>query len=193
VASWFTGKRKETDEDVVGMDAVAPPAEPAVEDSTIEVRAQVIADAVQAGPVVEQAPRTPLSTTELSTSDVNGEELVDDFRVEPVLSVAPELYDQALDERRSLVALCLYAHDRARSSGVAERIEEGLASVGVTALRPGGDRFDPSVHEAGGTVGTEDVALDGTVAETEVVGFGDRGQVLRPPIVTVYTVKAITA
>jgi molecular chaperone GrpE (heat shock protein) len=69
---------------------------------------------------------------------------------------------------------------------VAERIEEGLAAVGVTALRPDGQRFDPAYHEAGGTVATEDDALDGVVAETEVVGFTDRGEVLRAPIVTVY-------
>ena len=86
--------------------------------------------------------------------------------------------------------LCLYALDRARSTGVAERIEEGLAAVGVTALRPDGQRFDPSYHEAGGTVATEDDGLDGVVAETEVVGFHDRGELLRAPIVTVYNRSA---
>ncbi|WP_436492937.1 nucleotide exchange factor GrpE [Actinokineospora sp. HUAS TT18] len=147
------------------------------EESTIQVTAQVIAAA-------DQAPEPEPAPVELS----------DDFRVEPALvSIAPELYDQALDERRSLVTLCLYAHDRARSSGVAERIEEGLAAVGVDAVRPDGARFDPALHEAGGTVATADDSLDGTVAETEVVGFSDRGQVLRPPIVTVYTSKATTA
>ncbi|OLR91210.1 nucleotide exchange factor GrpE [Actinokineospora bangkokensis] len=114
--------------------------------------------------------------------------------MEPALvSIAPEVYDQALEERRALVQLALYAHDRARSSGVAERIESGLAEVGVTALRPDGQDFDPAVHEAGGTVETGDEALDGTVAETEVVGFADRGQVLRAPIVTVYRSTAATA
>lgn len=158
MASWFKGKSKDT------------------EDSTIQVRAQVIENAVRAG---DSEPET---------------ELVDDFRIEPALvSIAPELYDEAVDERRSLVALCLYAHDRARSSGVAERIEEGLAAVGVVAVRPDGAKFDPTVHEAGGTMDTGDDALDGTVAETEVVGFSDRGQVLRPPIVTVYLSKATTA
>ncbi|MCT2586458.1 nucleotide exchange factor GrpE [Actinophytocola sp. S1-96] len=92
----------------------------------------------------------------------------------------------ALAERRSLVALCLYALDRARSAGVAERIEEGLAGVGVSAVRPDGVRFDPAHHEAGGTVATADASLDGLVAETEVVGFSDRGELLRAPIVTVY-------
>ncbi|MDU0293918.1 nucleotide exchange factor GrpE [Saccharothrix longispora] len=101
--------------------------------------------------------------------------------------IAGELLDQALAERRALVQLCLYALDRARSSGVVERLEEGLAGIGVTALRPDGERFDPSRHEAGGTVPTQDVSLDGVVAETEVVGFADRGRTLRAPVVTVYT------
>jgi molecular chaperone GrpE len=96
------------------------------------------------------------------------------------------LLDQALAERRALVELCLYALDRARSSGVAERIEQGLHAAGVSAVRPNGQRFDPAAHEAGGTVPTPDAALDGLVAETEVVGFADRGRVLRAPVVIVY-------
>ncbi|WP_425471115.1 nucleotide exchange factor GrpE [Saccharothrix variisporea] len=104
-------------------------------------------------------------------------------------TIAGELLDQALAERRALVQLCLYALDRARSSGVVERIEEGLAGIGVTAVRPDGERFDPSRHEAGGTVPTDDATLDGVVAETEVVGFTDRGRTLRAPIVTVYTAR----
>ncbi|WP_375295885.1 nucleotide exchange factor GrpE [Saccharothrix sp.] len=106
-----------------------------------------------------------------------------------VETIAGELLDQALAERRALVQLCLYALDRARSSGVVERIEEGLAGIGVTAVRPDGERFDPSRHEAGGTVPTDDASLDGVVAETEVVGFVDRGRTLRAPIVTVYTAR----
>ncbi|GAA1267873.1 nucleotide exchange factor GrpE [Saccharothrix xinjiangensis] len=104
-------------------------------------------------------------------------------------TIADELLDQALAERRALVRLCLYALDRARSSGIVERIEEGLAGIGVTALRPDGERFDPTRHEAGGTVPTEDASLDGVVAETEVVGFVDRGRTLRAPVVTVYTAR----
>nr|WP_229786756.1 MULTISPECIES: nucleotide exchange factor GrpE [Actinokineospora] len=105
-------------------------------------------------------------------------------------SVDLAAFERLAAERKAMVALCLYAHDRARSSGVAERLEEGLAGVGVEALRPDGQRFDPAVHEAGGTADTDDPALDGVVAETEVVGFSDRGHVLRPPIVTVYKVHS---
>ncbi|MFD9734746.1 nucleotide exchange factor GrpE [Umezawaea sp. NPDC059074] len=105
-------------------------------------------------------------------------------------TIGDELLDQALAERRALVQLCLYALDRARSAGVVERIEAGLADIGVRAVRPDGDRFDPSRHEAGGVVPTDDPSLEGVVAETEVVGFVDRERPLRPPIVTVYTAKA---
>jgi molecular chaperone GrpE len=95
--------------------------------------------------------------------------------------------ERALADRQVLIQLCLYALDRARSGGVMQRIEQGLAGVGVTAVRPDGQRFDPAVHEAGGAVLTDDPALDGVVAETEVVGFADHDKLLRAPVVTVYT------
>jgi len=157
-------------------------------ESTIEVKAQVIADAVRAG--------SPRSADENSGIAADGVIAGADFEAGPTSDEADSadgvgsndagIANQVLAERKSLVQLCLYALDRARSTGVAERIEEGLASVGVMALRPDGQRFDPTYHEAGGTVTTEDDALDGVVAETEVVGFSDRGELLRPPIVTVY-------
>lgn len=109
---------------------------------------------------------------------------------EPAPEASEEvMFDPARGERRKLIQLCLYALDRARSAGVAERIEDGLAGVGVTAVRPDGERFDPAVHEAGGTTPTDDPALAGLVAETEVVGFLDHGQPVRAPIVTVYTLR----
>jgi molecular chaperone GrpE len=94
--------------------------------------------------------------------------------------------EAALAERRSLVEACLYALDRARSTAVAARLEQTLAGVGVAAVRPDGEAFDPSVHEAGGTVPTDDDNVVGLVAETEVVGFTDRGRPLRAPVVLVY-------
>jgi molecular chaperone GrpE len=108
---------------------------------------------------------------------------------DPVSSVSPDTpgLERALAERQSLIQLCLYALDRARSGGVVERLEHGLAAIGVRALRPDGDKFDPALHEAGGALPTDDVALDGVVAETEVPGFADRERLLRAPVVTVYT------
>lgn len=96
------------------------------------------------------------------------------------------LLAQTLADRTVLVQLCLYALDRARSDGVAERIERGLAGVGVLPVRPDGQPFDPALHEAAGAVPTDDAALAGLIAETEVVGFTDHGRVLRAPVVTVY-------
>ncbi|MEU7788689.1 nucleotide exchange factor GrpE [Amycolatopsis sp. NPDC049159] len=97
--------------------------------------------------------------------------------------------ERALADRQALIQMCLYALDRARSGGVVERLEEGLAAIGVQALRPDGERFDPACHEAGGAVATEDPALEGIVAETEVTGFADHDRLLRAPIVTVYAKK----
>jgi len=106
------------------------------------------------------------------------------------LVAAPGDLERALSDRQALIQLCLYAMDRARSSGVVERLEHGLADIGVTALRAEGQRFDPAQHEAGGAVPTDNPELDGVVAETEVVGFADRERVLRAPIVTVYAKRA---
>ncbi|HET6286414.1 MAG TPA: nucleotide exchange factor GrpE [Amycolatopsis sp.] len=105
-------------------------------------------------------------------------------------TTGPADLEQALADRQALIQLCLYALDRARSGGVVERLEHGLAGIGVRALRPDGERFDPAVHEAGGAVATGDPALEGLVAETEVVGFADHDRVLRAPIVIVYAKKA---
>ncbi|MEC3982161.1 nucleotide exchange factor GrpE [Amycolatopsis sp. H20-H5] len=102
----------------------------------------------------------------------------------------PADLEHALADRQALIQLCLYALDRARSGGVVERLEHGLAGLGIQALRPDGERFDPALHEAGGAVPTDDPALDGVVAETEVIGFADHGRLLRAPIVIVYAKRS---
>jgi len=154
-------------------------------DSTIEVKASVIAEAARAGQQAgsQVGPQVGIAVDGL----VSGGDFPEPA---PAPAIEGPQLEQVLAERRTLVQLCLYALDRARSPGVVERLEEGLAGVGVTALRPDGIRFDPAFHEAGGTVATTDETLDGLVAETEVVGFADRGEVLRVPIVTVYSKAA---
>jgi molecular chaperone GrpE len=89
-------------------------------------------------------------------------------------------------ERTQLIDLCLYARDRVASAAAAERVDAGLVALGVTPLRPDGEPFDPARHEAAATVPTEDPALHGTVAETEVPGYADHGALVRPPVVSVY-------
>jgi hypothetical protein len=168
MASWF--KRRD------GEDTV----DEAETDPTIEVKAHVIADAVRAADQQHQAQAGIAADGLVAGGDFTEPD-------ETPQSAEGIALDQALAERKALVQLCLYALDRARSAGVVERLEEGLAGVGVDAIRPDGVRFDPAHHEAGGTVPTTDEALDGVVAETEVVGFADRGEVLRVPIVTVYS------
>jgi hypothetical protein len=88
-------------------------------------------------------------------------------------------------ERSELIALCLYARDRL-SGAAADRIDVGLAEIGITTVRPDGETFDPAVHEAAASMPTDDPALHNTVAETEVPGYADRGAEVRPPIVSVY-------
>ena len=93
---------------------------------------------------------------------------------------------QVPDDRRVLLDLLIYAWDRARSPGVWERLSAGLATLDIEVLRPDGEPFDATRHEAGGVESTDDESLWDTVAETEVVGFADRGEVVREPIVVVY-------
>lgn len=119
-----------------------------------------------------------------------GEAAVDDgsggwvayAEVEPHL----EELERLRRERIALIDLCLYARDRVTSAAAAERIDAGLVELGVTPLRPDGQPFDPAQHEAAASVPTQDPALHGTVAETEVPGYADRGALVRPPVVSVY-------
>jgi len=138
------------------------------------------ADALAGGPGEERLDEAGTGVVaDASDTDVNP--------AHALASAGPEELRQALADRQALIQMCLYALDRARSGGVVERLEQGLAGIGVRALRPDGQRFDPALHEAGGAVPTDDAALEGTVAETEVVGFVDHEKLLRAPIVTVYT------
>lgn len=95
---------------------------------------------------------------------------------------------QLQSERAKMVDLLLYARDRVASPAVASRMDENLAQLGIQLILPAiGDRFDPQQHEASATVQTEDAGLHGTIAEIELAGYSDGEQVVRHPIVTVYT------
>jgi hypothetical protein len=89
-------------------------------------------------------------------------------------------------DRTTLVQICIYLRDRVTSTALASRLDQALRQVGVSTVEPTGERFDPSHHEAGGTLPTTDKALVGTIATVEAPGYADRGVLLRPPVVTVY-------
>jgi hypothetical protein len=135
--------------------------------------------AVNLAQIIEEADGEKGTGTGATASDT------DVHPLQPV-TASPIDFERALADRQALIQMCLYALDRARSGGVVERLEEGLAAIGVQALRPDGERFDPARHEAGGAIPTDDPALDGVVAETEVTGFADHDRLLRAPIVMVY-------
>jgi len=89
-------------------------------------------------------------------------------------------------ERATLVQTCIYVRDRATSKALADRLGWALHEVGVAAVTPAGQPFDPAKHEAGGAAPTTEAAKIGTIAAVEVPGYVDRGVVLRAPVVTVY-------
>ena len=93
-------------------------------------------------------------------------------------------------DRAALIQTCIYLRERVTSTALASRIDQALAQVGVDPVDPTGQRFDPSHHEAGGTVATTDDGLVGTIAAVEAPGYADRGVPLRAPVVTVYQRRA---
>ncbi|MGI8868770.1 MAG: hypothetical protein ACR2F6_07955 [Mycobacteriales bacterium] len=94
--------------------------------------------------------------------------------------------DRLHAERQELIKLCLYARDRLESTATARRIDERLEELGVVALVPDGQRFDPAGFEAAAVIETDDPELHDTVAATELPGYTDRGVIVREPVVSVY-------
>ncbi|GAB3233736.1 hypothetical protein GCM10027447_30320 [Glycomyces halotolerans] len=99
--------------------------------------------------------------------------------------VAPQAA-QAETDRAALVETCIWVRDRATSPALASHLDQTFSRVGVSAVDATGQRFDPSVHEAGSTVAAPGPAEDGIIARTETPGYSDRGRLLRHPVVTVY-------
>lgn len=138
------------------------------------------------------------SGDEARTDDSPGVDLTVDGTVSPAITgsslvsgsswnvESAALVTDPAAERRLLIELLIYAWDRARSPGVWERLAAGLAQIGVLVIRPDGQAFDPSTHEVGGVQNTTDPLLHNTIAETESVGFADRGRLIREPVVVVY-------
>jgi hypothetical protein len=93
---------------------------------------------------------------------------------------------RAADERATLVRGLMELGDLVPSSALRHQITDLLAAVGVTAIDSVGERFDPSRHRAVDRVATVDPGADGRIAETERLGYSDRGRIARLPEVLVY-------
>jgi molecular chaperone GrpE len=103
----------------------------------------------------------------------------------PVLGSPAEA--SSAQDRAVLVAACIEVFDSLGSNALRQQLLGALAAAGVTAVDvPAHTRFDPSHHKAIDMRATDEEALAGLVAETERVGFVDRGRRLRWPEVLVY-------
>lgn len=130
-------------------------------------------------------PRQQTDAAEAAPPD-DGADYVLYSEVKPHLEALVQLQT----ERAKMVELLLYARDRVASPAVAARMDDNLAQLGIALILPEvGDRFDAQQHEASATVQTDDAALHGTIAEIELAGYSDGDQVVRHPIVTVYTTE----
>lgn len=94
-------------------------------------------------------------------------------------------------DRRRLVMLCIDVADRLRTENPAlhNRLNRGLAEVGVTVLVPDGEPFDRRRHDAVAVEPSPTPERDRTVANTELLGYLDRGGLLRRPEVIVYSAE----
>jgi hypothetical protein len=98
----------------------------------------------------------------------------------------PDLGQRLEQDRATLVAGCLELSDLAPEDPVRELVAVALARVGVVPVTGEGEVFDPRRHRAIGRVVTTDAALHRRVAATQRPGYLDHGQLLRPPMVSVY-------
>jgi hypothetical protein len=89
-------------------------------------------------------------------------------------------------DRGALVSALVELGDLLDSRALRDKAARALDAAGVTALEPTGERFDASQHRAVTRVPAPDPVRHAHVAETERVGYSDRGHVLRPPEVRVY-------
>ncbi|MDP9220329.1 MAG: nucleotide exchange factor GrpE [Actinomycetota bacterium] len=100
----------------------------------------------------------------------------------------PARDSQMSQQRDSLVKTCIGIGDGVDNPAVRERLTRALAEVGVLAVHPDGELFDPARHRAVDRVPAADPALHNRVASTERLGYLDHGLLLRPADVTVYQV-----
>ncbi|MCD0451272.1 hypothetical protein LO762_19015 [Actinocorallia sp. API 0066] len=91
-------------------------------------------------------------------------------------------------ERTLLVRALIDLADRLQehNPGLWRMVNRQLERVGVTVYTPDGERFDPYRHKSLTFRKTDVPEHNETIASTELVGYLDRGAVLREPEVVVY-------
>ncbi|MFC4334303.1 nucleotide exchange factor GrpE [Salininema proteolyticum] len=103
----------------------------------------------------------------------------------PAADETLKLRPDTAGDRDTVVSSLLWIRERAQNPSTLQHIDRTLAGVGVTALDPTGQRFDPGRHEAGSVVPARHENDDGLIVALESPGFTDRGRLLRHPVVTV--------
>lgn len=193
------------DDPLAGLDPLKPVDQPAARNPLLQAEADAALDhalregAVEAGDdefyddsdeaLPDHQEVDPAAGQPAAAQSPEGEEEGEAYVL--YSDVRPHLEELAIlqSDRQKFIELILYARDRVTSPAAADRIDAGLRELGIEAIRPDGERFDPSRHEAAATVPTDDPEKHGLVAETETLGYSDRGHVVRPPIVTVYRME----
>lgn len=100
----------------------------------------------------------------------------------------PALDGELVRQRDSLVQACIGLGDSVDNPAVRERLTRALAEIGVLAMVPDGELFDPAWHRAVDRVAAADPTLHNRVAGTQRLGYVDHGRLVRPADVTVYQV-----
>ena len=113
---------------------------------------------------------------------------------QPEARQAPQVAERDLQRLRSdrgaLVSALVELSDLLDSAALREKASRALAAAGVTSLDATGERFDAARHRAVNRIPAPDSAHHAQVAETERVGYSDRGHVIRPPEVRVYWLES---
>lgn len=134
--------------------------------------------AVACGSVLVAAVVTVVCSRSLTPAPVSGPV--------PDAAAGEAALTQTVADRAALVDACVWMRDRATSPALASHLDQTFQKVGVAAVDATGQRFDPTVHEAGATVAAPGPAEDGIIAGTQTPGYTDRGRLVRHPVVTVY-------
>jgi molecular chaperone GrpE len=112
------------------------------------------------------------------------------LRTEPAPDVpTPGEDSQPLADRRALLETLIATVDRFDDPTLRQRLVRAMESAGVEPIVADGERFDPRHHDQLDEEATDDPAKDGIVASTPRPGYSDRGRVIRPPEVVVYSTR----